>query len=161
MKTKLTSKTMILSAAILLVGAVVAFAHGGTWSSGYGGHMMGYGPQGYGMEPGMMYGPQGRNYRGNLTDEQRDKIEASQEKFYNDTRKLRDQIQNQQYALQKELAKESPDEAKIGTLQKDLSKLEGEFDQKAVQHQLELRKLLPENTRQDFGRGYGGGYCWR
>jgi len=39
--------------------------------------------------------------------------------------------------------------------------LQGEFDQKTVRHQLEIRKLLPENFA---GRGYSrrfGGSCWQ
>ncbi|MDA8141729.1 MAG: periplasmic heavy metal sensor [Desulfobacteraceae bacterium] len=181
MKSKLTTKSMIIGAAILLVGAAVALANGGPWGN-YGGNMMGYGygmgpgmmgygmgpgmmgyGQGYGMGPGMMYGygPRGSGAWGNLTDEQRTKLDAAQEKFFNDTQKLRDQIQDKRFALQNELTKDTPDAAKVGTLQKELSSLEGEFDQKAIQHQLEIRKLLPENTRRGFARGYGGGYCWQ
>lgn len=191
MKSTKTTKTMIISAAVLLIGAAVAFAHGGPWG-GYGGHMMGYGygmgtgmmgydqgygmgpgmmgyGQGYGMGPGMMNGPQGRGPWANLTDEQRTQLDNAREKFFDDTRKLRDEIRDKQYALETEMRKDAPDAAKAASIQKDLSKLEGEFDQKAIQHQLEVRKLLPEGAGvggfgrggHGGGRGFGGGYCWR
>lgn len=138
--------------------------YGGGYGMGPG--MMGYGA--YGMGPGMMgYGPgygsygNGNGYAANLTQEQRDKLDATQEKFYSETQKLREKIQDQQYALRSELAKDNPDADKVGTLQKGLSKLEGEFDQKAVQYQLEVRKILPDSVARGFARGYGGGYCWR
>ena len=182
MKSNLTKKSLIIGAALLLVGAAVAFANGGYWGGdGYGGRMMGYGTGygmgpgmmsygygngGYGMGPGMMgYGPgytyNGRGYGDDLSAEQRTKLDAAQEKFIAETQDLRNKIQDQRSALQEELSKDNPDAAKVGSLQKELSALQGEFDQKAVQHQIEVRKVLPENFS---GRGYGRGYganCWQ
>ena len=145
---------------------------------GYGGHMMGYGMgrgmmgygPGYGMGPGMMgYGPgywgEGRGYAANLTEEQQAKLDDAREKFLEETDVLREQIQEKRFALGNEMRKENPDSGKVINLQKEISKLEGQIDQKAVQHQLEVRKLLPENARsgygRGYGRGYGGGYCWQ
>ncbi len=149
---------------------------GGMMGSGSGRGMMGngYANSGYGMGPGMMgngynnggygMGPgamgNGPAYSNNssefgthLSSEQRAKLEASQEKFYNDTRELRDKIQDRRNTLREELAKENPDPAKVGELQKSLSALEAEFNEKAVQHQLDLRKIAPEAFS---GRGYSG-----
>ncbi|MBI5551037.1 MAG: periplasmic heavy metal sensor [Desulfobacterales bacterium] len=172
MKSNLTKKSLIIGAVLLLVGAAVAFANGG-----YGGHMMGYG-SGYGMGPGMMgngyghggygmgpgmmgYGPgyanNGHRYGDNLSAEQRTKLDAVQEKFFTETQDLRNKIDDQRSALQEELSKDNPDAAKVGNLQKELSTLQGEFDQKAVQHQIEVRKVLPEDFN---GRGNGGN-CWQ
>lgn len=177
MKTNLTKKSLIIGAALLLMGAAIAFAGGGyRGGDGYGGHMMGYGSgygmgpgmmgNGYGMGPGMMgYGPgydnNGRGYGDNLSAEQRTKLDAAQEKFFAETHDLRNKIEDQRDALQEELSKDNPDAAKVGNLQKELSTLQAEFDQKAVQHQIEVRKVLPENFS---GRGYGQGYgsnCWQ
>ena len=169
MRSKLTPKTLIISAVLLLAGAAIVFAQGGYGRGGYGGHMMGYdsehGP-GYGMGPGMMghgqgYGPHGRGYGANLTDEERAKLDAAREKFFEQTEALRDQIEDKRFALQAEMRKDNPDTGKVTTLRKELSQLEGEFDQKAIVHQLEVRKMLPEKARRGFGRGYGGGYCLR
>ncbi len=184
MKKNLTHKTLILSAALLLMGGGIAFAQGwgggygygggpmmGYGGYGYGGHMMGYGPGGggYGMGPGMMgygggygqgpgaqgyYGCPGYGYGqgngygyGNLTQEQRQQLQASQQKFFNDTRDLREQIQNKRQALGEAMAQPNPDESKVTQLQKDLSKLESDFDQKAVRHQVEIRKILPDQQQ--------------
>lgn len=166
MKSNLTKKSLIIGAVLLLMGAAVVFADGGyRGGDGYGGHMMGYG-SGHGMGPGMMgYGPgytnNGRGNGDNLSAEQRAKLDAVQEKFIAETQDLRNKIEDQRDALQEELSKDNPDAAKVGDLQKELSTRQAEFDQKAVQHQIEVRKVLPENFS---GRGYGPGYggnCWQ
>lgn len=180
MQTKFNHKALILGAAALMLvaGAAVAFAHGGPWGDnddgygmmGYGrGHgmgpgMMGYGP-GYGMGPGMMgYGRHYRDDAPDLTKEQRDKLDAAREKFWTENRKLRDQIADKRDELNDEFAKENVNEGKVAALQKDLSKLREEFDQKMIQHQLEMRKIAPDyfsDRDSGRGRGYGPGYCWR
>jgi Spy/CpxP family protein refolding chaperone len=177
--------TIGIVAVVFTVGiATVAFANnwngpgygGYMMGPGYGGYMMGpgmmygsgYGPGygGYMMAPGMMYGPgygghmwgNGPYGAGNLSQQDAAKLEQSQEKFFNDTRDLRNSIQEKQFALNQELQQTNPDQTKVLNLQKDLSQLESEFDQKALEHQLELRKAFPENA---LGMGYGrGGYCW-
>ena len=179
-------KTKIgIGAIVFTVGiAAVAFSHG--WNgSGYGNYMMGPGMTGYGpgyngymMGPGMMgYGPgygghmmgYGTGYgghmmgygpygNGNLSPQDTTKIEQSQQKFFNDTNDLRNSIQEKQFALIQELQQTNPDRDKVTNLQKELSQLESQFDQKALEHQLDLRKNFPENA---LSMGYGrGGYCW-
>jgi len=167
---------------VLLVGAAVAFAHGGGYGGGPmmgygggpmmgygggpmmgygGGHMMGYGG---GHMMGYGYGPQmrGFGYGANLSAEQAAKLDQVREKFFKETRALREEMDEKRFALRREFNKDDPDSAKVAKLQKELSQLEGEFDQKAVQHRLEMRQLLPENSG-PRGYGYGpgaGGYCW-
>ncbi len=172
MKTKRSTKALIIVASIMLIGGAVAFAHGG---SGYGGHMMGncsgYGDgqmmgKGSGCGGGRMmgYGPHMRGFSaGNgLSDEELSKLDAAREKFFSETRQLRGRMDEKQVALRNEMIKDDPDAGKVVELQKELSKLRGEFDQKAVAHQLEMRKLMPEKYRnRGYGRGYGGGYCSR
>jgi Spy/CpxP family protein refolding chaperone len=157
-------------AVVFTVGiAAVAFAH--NWNGpGYGGYMMGPGYGGYMMGPGMMYGyGYGPGYgghmtgygpygTGNLSQQDAAKLEQSQEKFFNDTRDLRNTIQEKQFALNQELQQPNPNQDKVLNLQKELSQLESQFDQKALEHQIELRKAFPENA---LSMGYGrGGYCW-
>jgi Spy/CpxP family protein refolding chaperone len=145
-------------AVVFTVGiAAVALAHG--WDgSGYGGYVMGPGMMGYGPGYGghmMGYGPYGN---GNLSPQDTTKLEQSQQKFFNDTNDLRNSIQEKQFALNQELQQTNPDRDKVTNLQKELSQLESQFDQRALEHQLELRKNFPENA---LGMGYGrGGNCW-
>jgi Spy/CpxP family protein refolding chaperone len=163
MKATRNTKSIVIAAVVLIAGATFAFAHGG-WGNddyGYGGHMMGPGYGGnYMMGPGW-----GRGYHhgyGNLSDEDRAKIDAARDKFYDETRSLRRDIDDKAYDLNKEMDKDTPDANKVAELQKQLSKLQSEFDQKRVQHRLEMRKLLPENY-QGSERGYygRGGNCWQ
>lgn len=158
--------TFGLAAVLTLAIAAVAFAHGG---SGYGSHMGGYGG-GYMMGPGYGNhmrgwdsddGPYCRGHAalGNLSDEETAKLEASQEKFYRDTQELRDRIEEKEIALRGEMDRDNPDHAKVYELQKEISSLRADFDQKALTHRLEVRKLLPDNLR-GSGYGHGRGYCW-
>lgn len=160
------SGIVILAIAFVVATAGIAFAHGG-YGGGYGGYggygmgpgMMGGGYGGYGMGPGMMgygyggymmgpgYGPyaNGGNHWGNLSPEQADKYQASQEQFYNATSGLHQEIYSKQFALNRELNSPNPDQAKALKLQNEISKLRSELDQKILQHQLELRKILPDD----------------
>jgi Spy/CpxP family protein refolding chaperone len=156
----ITRKTVIIGTILLLTGASIALAQGGDYrGGGYGGHMrgagmMGNGPEdGMGMGAGWMHGGPGAN----LTEEQRATLDASREKFHSETQGLRDQIRDKGRALSDEMDKAKPDEGKVSSLQKELSKLEGDFNQKAILHRLEVRKLLPDDARTGAGRGY----CWR
>ena len=171
-------------AVVLIVGiAALGFAYDG-YGPGYGGHMMGYGGgygmMGYGggygnnMGPGMMgygggYGPgyghmrgyYGPNGYGNLSQEDAAKLQQSQDQFFDQTRDLRNSIRDKQLALNDELQKTDPDRAKVADLQKQLSQLESQFDQKALDHQLELRKEFPQNTYGgEYGYGRGGNCGW-
>lgn len=124
-------KTKIgIVAVVFTVGiAAVALAHG--WNgSGYGGHMMGYGPYG----------------NGNLSPQDMTKLEQSQGKFFNDTNDLRNSIQEIQFALNQQLQQTNPDRDKVTNLQKELSQLESQFDQNALDHRLDLRKNFNEPT---------------
>ena len=108
---KINRKSLFGLAAVLTLSiAAVAFAHGG-W--GYGSHMDGY-DSGYMMGPGYggdhMMGPgyggghmmgydsddapyhRGCGAWGNLSDNDAAKLNASREKFYKETRELRNQI---------------------------------------------------------------------
>jgi Spy/CpxP family protein refolding chaperone len=169
MKTTRNTKSIVIAAIILIAGTTFAYAHGGWYNDDYGyGRHMGrcmMGPdcgsqmmeRGYG---GRMMGPnQCRNMMGpgwgrghhrgyaNLSDQDQAKIDAAREKFFDETRTLRRDIDDQAYALRKEMRKDNPDTAKVTQLQKQLSKLQDEFDLKAVQHRLEMRKLWQKPVR--------------
>ncbi|MEJ2157404.1 MAG: periplasmic heavy metal sensor [Desulfobacteraceae bacterium] len=171
----------ILTFGLIMAIAAVAFAHDGygAYGDGYGGHMMGpgyggrhmmgpgYGGRhmmGYGYGGGHMmgYGPGygrhmgGYDRWGALSEENAAKIDAARNDFYKATRELRNKIEDADIALRREMDKDKPDEGKVLDLQKKLSGLQAEFDQKAIAHRLEMRNLMPEGYR---GRGGRGGYC--
>ena len=173
---KTNKKTIIgLAAVLTLTIAAIAYANGeyNRYMDGYGGRMMGPGYGGHMMGRvhgehmmgyGDGYGPHMSGYDNwdNLSDEDAAKLDAAREKFLKATQDLRGRIDEKQFILQKELDKNDPDTSKVLKMQKALSGLKAEFDQKALSHQLEVNKLLPERSVRGFyGEGRGrGGYCW-
>ena len=175
---KTTTTIGILAVVSTVALATVAFAHGGygRHMGGYGGYMMG---QGDCDRPAMM-GPDdddagrargygagyGRNQKGGawsgLSEEDQAKLQDARDKFRSQTKALRDAIDQKQLNLRQEMQNDEPDTTKAIQLQKELSQLRGEFDQKAIAHRIEMRKLLPEGFegpafgRGGYGRGYGG-----
>ena len=153
MFSKKTKKTLIITAVIFIAGATIAFAHG-RWDDRGG---MGYGPGEH---------MRGGGYAGDLTDEQRAAVDAARDKFREETEPLRTQLRDKRTALRDAMDAETPDKEQIMALQKELSALESEFDQIAVQHRLEMRELLPDDyAGRGFGkrggRGFDRGGCWR
>jgi Spy/CpxP family protein refolding chaperone len=156
MKTTRTTKLILVISVILLSGAALAYAHGGSgpcrYRGGGGDPMMGPGEYG----PMMGYGPGKGRHRGwsGLSEKEAAQVDAAREKFHKDTRELRGKIDEKAVQLRNEMAKEEPDSGKAATLQGELSDLRAQFDQKALVHRLEMRKLLPDTFQ---GRGYGRG----
>jgi Spy/CpxP family protein refolding chaperone len=160
MKTTRNTKSIVFAAIILLAGTTFAFAHGGWYDNNcgcgrhMGGAMMGSGRGGNMMGPdygdnmmGQRWGRGQHRAYTNLSAEDRAKIDAARDKFFDETRTLRRDIDDQAYALHKEMDKDNPDNTKVVQLQKQLSNLQGEFDLKAVQHRLKMRKLCPRNIQ--------------
>lgn len=166
--------------ALVFIFGIVAVAFGQGWNtpgrngymmgpgmmgygSGYQGQMgsgmMGYGMMGYGMgyRNGMMgYGRYGYN---TLSSENATKLQKAQQQFFNDTRELRNEIQEKELALNQELSKDSPNRDKALSLQKALSSLEAQFQQKELKYRIDLQKSFPGTA---LSSGYGNwGYCWR
>jgi zinc resistance-associated protein len=177
MTSKLTRKSLLVAAILLIAGVAIAFAHGGR--GGYGGYMGGSGNhmKGYGghMMDDNGYGPHmrgdRRGYGRNLSEEDAAKLEQERKQFFEQTRPLREQMDEKAQALRQEMNQENPDKAKLSQLQQELSELRGQFDQKRIEHRLEVRKILPEGAAgpgsghgrgfgRGAGRGNGGGYCW-
>ncbi len=139
---------------VILGFAALVFAYD---NYGYGGHMMGGGGQMMAAVGGHNHGDTG-NYDedGDVTQEQADKFKKTQQAFYQDTRELRKSIKGKRVAIDNELQKQNPDSSIIISLQIELSQIEAQYDMKAIEHQLELRKQLPQSA---FNEGYGM-YCW-
>ena len=156
----------LLIGILLLAGVmsvpVVALSQGWGW-----GHpMMGY----WGNSPG--YG----GYYGNLTSQQRSKLDTLTQKYYDETRGLQDQIWTKSGELNALLSSANPDMDKAKALQKEISDLQAKMDEQTLTYQLEARKIAPDQRLgygygwyghhmgaygRGMGYGYGPGYCWR
>ena len=148
-------KLVTIIGVVLLVGVMTypVFARGRGW----GGGCDGWGPGGnQGGGPGNCRWNQGANSA--LTSDQRSKLNSLDQKFFNETSTLRNEIWNKKSEMTLLLNGDNPDAAKLQALQKDISELKGQMAQKRLAHRLETRKVAPES---DYGRGYGkgrGGY---
>ena len=116
----------------------------------------------YGPGDGMMhdYGPRYETRRGddryrfgNLSEQKREKLQDVQEQFYRETRPLQNKIRDEQYDLNKELDKESPDVKKLKQLQKELSKLRSEYEQKILEYNIEVREIMNEHGTESMSNG--------
>jgi zinc resistance-associated protein len=166
-------KLAVIIGIVFLVGAVAypVLAHGPGW--GKGGHSYGR----WGGGPGYCY--QGQGNFGNLTDEQRAKLDKLNQDFYNETNTLRNEIWTKKRELNTLLSQEQIDEEKVRALNKDLTALKAEMADKRLQHRLDAQKIAPgagfgpgwgrKGHHKGFGpsRGYGGpmggygqGGCW-
>ncbi len=161
MKRNRTRYLVVITAVLILAGTGIAWAHDGWgWrgghTRGYGGHMMdnerhmrGYG----GHMMGLGYA--------DLSKEDYNKLETSREKFFDQTRDLRSELNEKHNAIHREMTKENPDRSKITSLQKDISRLRSEFDAKALDYELEVREMMPASARQSsYAGGYRRSYCW-
>jgi hypothetical protein len=117
----------------LLVAGATAFAYG---PGGWGGRGM--------MGPGMMGAGPGWGY-------------GLDNKFYQDTAKLRNDLYQKHLELNGVLAAPKVDEAKAKALQADINKLQNEMSDKALAAQLEFRKNNPDAVAQGYGPGWGPG----
>jgi Spy/CpxP family protein refolding chaperone len=164
--------TMILVIAAVLAMGVTSFAGWGrgNWGSGYP-----MGPYHMGSGYGMMHqdwGYGGPGYQGDLSDEQIASLDKERRDFYDATADLREALYQKELELRSELAKPEPDAQKAAALQKAISDLEGQLDQKQVEHRIQMQKENPgffAGSRRGYryggpgmGRGfYGrGGGCW-
>jgi hypothetical protein len=106
----------------------------------------------YGMHQGGYGGP-GCGYWGELSEDQVQKLYKEHAAFFEATQDLRGRLYQKRLELRSELAKENPDTNKAAALQKEISELKAEFDQKRLNHFLNMKKISP-----DIGRGFGGRY---
>jgi len=163
MKKSITSTAFIVLSVLAIVGlGANAFAD---WGMGYG--QRGWDHRGPGMYQGGSGGPGYGHMKGNLSDDEIQQMDEQREAFFKTTEDLRQKSYEKELALQSEFAKEKPDAKKAATLQKEISEIQAQIDQKRIGHMVEMRKINPNAGRRYTGRGgmgYGrsfGGYCWR
>jgi Spy/CpxP family protein refolding chaperone len=135
--------TIIGILGLIGVVAVPVMAWHSGWGRGH--HMMGY------WDNSPRYG----GYYGNLTSDQISKLDALDRKFYNDTSELRDHIWTKYGEIDSILDSSNPDIEKAKALQKEISELRAKMDEKRLSHELETRKIIPQDRT---GRAYGGWY---
>ena len=140
-------KRIITIIGILILAGVVAvpvMAWGPGWGRGH--HMMGY----WGSRP-----EYGRGDYGNLTSEQKSRLDTLESKFYDETKDLRDKLWTKSRELDTVLESTNPDLDKAKALQKEINELRASLDEKTLTYNLEARKILPD---QRLGYGYGNRY---
>jgi len=147
---------------LLLIGAVAVPVMAWYPGGGRGHHMMGY----WGN------GPEYVEHYGNLTYEQRNRQDALDRKFYNETSDLRNQIWTKSRELDSVLNSANPDLDKAKSLQKGISELRAKMDEKTLSYEREAREIIPKDRLGSayggwygrhmgpYGRGMGPGYCW-
>ena len=149
MKMNNLAKIIVAAAIVGIVGfAATSFAG---WGRGWGGggYCLGQGPGGGrwgGVAPG---------YQGNWNDQDLDKLNKERQAFLEDTRELREKLYQKELELRSEVAKQDPDVNKAVALQKEVSELQGQLDQKRVEQRIKMQR---ENPNVFAGRGYGSGY---
>ena len=150
MKIKNLSKTLIVLTLVAIMGmGTTAFAGKGRGNAGYaqGGQ---YGCDGSGYGRG--YG--NRGFMGNLSEEEMTKLNEERNAFSKATQDLRQNIYQKRLELNSELAKKNPDPKKAGVLQKELSGLQGQLDQKRIEHRIRMNKINPGLGQ--MGRSFHG-----
>lgn len=145
----------------LIIGLTIAVAVGiGTYAFGHMGG--GYGNYGWmhggpGMHQGY-YGEPRNDYRADLNDEDIKALDEERASFLEATDSIRQYLYSKELELRSELYKKSPDVSKAGALQKEISELESELDQKRIDHMIKIRKLNPNAGRGFMMGGYHMGY---
>ena len=170
-----TGKIFMVLAIVAVLGiAVTSFAGWGRGHWGFGQHM----GSGYGMHRGWADGPRGygsQGYQSDLSDEDIANLDKERKAFFEATSELREQLYQKELELRSELAKPEPDAKKAAGLQKEISNLEGQLDQKRLDQQIKMRKDFPRFGNRGYGGmgmgggmygrggggyGRGGGACW-
>jgi zinc resistance-associated protein len=163
------SKTGKIFMVVVIVGvfaiAATSFAGWGRgggrgWGGNCWGPGSGYGSRGYG----------GQGYQSNLSEEEMNKLNQERQAFFEATSDLREKLYQKELELRSELAKPEPDAKKAAGLQKEISSLESELDQKRLEQRIKMRKEFPRSGYQGYGYGprgrgmgrgmYGGGDCY-
>jgi Spy/CpxP family protein refolding chaperone len=146
------NRTIRISLAALMTIAIVAVG-----TPAMAGKKMGYKGDGQGQQQGdCRYGKRWAD----LTPEQRDQLETERRSFLDATKQARQDLYAKRLALKAEIAKREPDMNAARGLQKEISGIQADLDQKRLEHVMAMRKIDPDAGRgfmgQGCGRGHGG-----
>jgi len=155
MNNTLRNTLIAIVSVTLIIFSINAFAHSG----------MGWGHHGSGWHHQDGYYP---GNTGRMTQEEDEQFDQKREAFFRETQSIRDHLYRKGLELENELAKPEPNLGKASQLQKEISELQSQFDQKRIAHMVEMRKLNPNAGRGYMhgrnmmgGKYYRGGYCWQ
>jgi zinc resistance-associated protein len=158
---RIASKILVVMTVLTVIGlGVYAFADGGM---GYSRHHGGRDHHGSEWQGGGYGCPGYGSMMGNMSDEEIQKIDAQREAFFKSTEDLRQNIYQKRLALESEFAKKNPDAKNAANLQKEISDLKAQIDQKRIAHLIEMKKINP-GLGAGFvgpgmmGHGYGRGH---
>jgi Spy/CpxP family protein refolding chaperone len=165
MKQRVVSVMTIIAIAGVMVGlGTLGFAQP---DAGYGQH---WAQMDKGEAAGYQSGCRGQNYPhgydySELTDEQRKKLDEERRTFDSTNRDLRQEIYRKRLLLKVELAGKNADQKKASALQKELSDLEADLDQKRLVHWFKIKEIAPDFDAGCLGfgqkgRGHRGGGAW-
>jgi len=101
---------------------------------------------------------------GDLSDEAIQKLDEQREAFFKSTQDLRQNIYQKQLALESEFAKKNPDAKIAKNLQKEISDLRAQIDQKRIENMIEMKEINPAIGAGFMGpgmMGYGHGSGFR
>ena len=110
-----------------------------------------------------------------VTEEQWNKLRDLDKKFYQETEPLRNEIMNLSHELYALLTGDDPEPEKAKAIQRNLSELRAQMDEKRLAHALEARTINSEfrfmreygwryhHHPRDYvsGKRYGPGSCWQ
>ena len=127
---------------LFLVGVLAApvLAHRGGWG---------------GSSRGFDNCRQGSGPDGNLSESQNAELDKLEQKFSNDTAKLREKIWAKSEELDTLLNAADPDVKKVKAVQKEITDLRAKVDRQRIDFELEARKITPNSG---YARGYSRGY---
>lgn len=161
---RIANKILVVLTVVAVMGfGGYAFADEGM---GYERHHGGWGHN----EPGRHHGGYecpGYGYMtGNLSEEDIQKIGEQREAFFKSTEDLRLKLYQKRLAMESEFAKKNPDAKNAENLQKEISDIRAQIDQKRIAHLIEMKKIYPGlgagfmgsgMMGHGYGRGYKGG----
>jgi len=147
---KTTRKIAILTVLAIFSISTWALAD---WDHGYDGSMMGQDGSGQGSHHRGEYGN-----NNNLSAEESAQMDQQRAEYFKATEKSRQKLYEKNLALRSELAKDNPDIAKASSLQSEISKLQGELDQKRLDYEIKARNTAPQYSGGYSGHGSMMGY---
>jgi Spy/CpxP family protein refolding chaperone len=149
---KTLSLSGILLAVAILAASVSAHGPGGGWGSGY--HMMDPGAMGpnYNQQYGYSYG--------NLTEEQRRRLEQMDREFYGDMSVLQNQLWEKINKRDAFLDSPEPDFDEVKILHKEIRDIQVQMNEMQSNYEREMQELIPDGSygSGQGGRGYGGSH---
>lgn len=99
--------------------------------------------------------------RGNMSSEDYNKLDREYEAFQKETEGIRKDLYTKELELRNEMSKDDPDKNKVFAIQKEISDLTSQLDKKALDFELNARKINPNsrmgNYDGDHMMGWGRG----